>query len=115
MPITKAQAIRLSEDFEALDREIKALTKRRDEIKPKLIEYAKAKGNKADIDRFTVSVIESWRFDTAKVTKAFPPAKFPDYYKLAVDTESLKADVPESKRKALQTPSYTLNVARNDE
>ena len=115
MTLTKRQITIKASKYADLDAQIKALTKERDEIKRVLTDYAKAHENRADLGSMLVTVTTSWRFDSAKVLKAFPPSEFPDYYKLAVDTESLKADVPESKRKALQTPSYTLNVARNDE
>lgn len=108
--LTKAQADTAAAEFDALDAQVKELTKQRDAIKVKLLKYAEEHDNKAETANYTVVRIPAYRFDAGKVMKAFPPSKYPDFYKLTVDTEAVKAEIPESKRRPLQTPSYSLSV-----
>lgn len=108
--LTKAQADRAAAEFDALDTVIKDMTKKRDELKIKLLAFAAASKDKAETANYSVVRIPAYRFDAEKVLKAFPPAKFPGFYRLAVDTEAIKAEIPESKRRPLQTPSYSLSV-----
>lgn len=108
--LTKAQADTAAAEFDALDSQIKELTKKRDALKVKLLAFAAASKDKAETTNYSVVRIPAYRFDAGKVLKAFPPAKFPDFYKLAVDTEAIKSEIPESKRRPLQNASYSLSV-----
>lgn len=108
--LTKTQADTAAAEFDALDAQIKDLTKKRDALKVKLLAFAAANKDKAETANYRVVRIPAYRFDAEKVQRAFPPTKYPDFYKLAVDTEAVKAEIPENKRRPLQTPSYSLSV-----
>lgn len=108
--LTKAQADTAAAEFDALDMLIKDMTKKHNALKIKLLTFAAASKDKAETANYRVVRIPAYRFDAEKVLKAFPPAKYPNFYKLTVDTEAVKAEIPESKRRPLQTPSYSLSV-----
>lgn len=111
---TKAQADSLAQTFDQLDAQIKTLTTERDQAKSKLLAYAAERGGKAETSNYTVVRIESHRIDAAKLEKVFPAAKHPEFYKLAVDTATVKDAIAAKDLLKFQVSSFRLSVTRND-
>lgn len=116
MALSKANRTKYDKLADELDRvkeNIKQATARKVEIED-ILKSALPAGEATNLGTMTVTVVETRTLDNAKIEKTFPVEKFPDYYKVAVDTQAVKADIAANKLAAFQKVSISTRVSRND-
>lgn len=87
---------------------IKQLTDEKNDLDAKLL--TADKGKEYVGDGVSLSFTPVRNLDTATIVKKFPADKFPDYYKLSLDTPEFKKDFSARELEAFQTVAYRINV-----
>lgn len=106
--LTNAQITKLAARRKEIDAQLKALNTERDQISAKLLTLdptTVAKGNGV-----TLSFSPYRELDKGYIEKLFPPTKYPDYYKLALDGEAFKKDFSVNELEKYKTLTYRISV-----
>lgn len=107
MALSKKKLAEISAERKALKEEIDEKAKRLAELDEQL---KTLDPGEYEAGGLTVSITEIHTINAKLVEKKYPATKFPDIYKLAVDTAEVKRQVPADKLAALQTVSKRLSV-----
>ena len=87
---------------------IKNLTDEKNELDAKLLTADPSK--KYVGDGVSLSFTPVRTLDTPTIVKKYPAEKFPDFYKLALDTPEFKKNFSDRELEAFQKISYRINV-----
>lgn len=111
--LTAAKLTKIDEAVTELDR-IKANIKQAEKRKAELDAFLKAEipsGKTVEIPSGQVTISETRTLDAAKIEKEFPVDKFPDFYKVAVDTAGVKHHIAPVDLPKYQKVSTSVRIA----